>query len=266
MNHDTATPTQTPAAATQTQAFIPPPPPKTLTARLAVAFIDWVERRIAANAIHGNPPIYNPAEFPWVAEVEKEWKKIRTELDVVMQRKDELPNFQDISTDVKTIQRDNQWKTFVFTGYGKTSEENLKRCPETARILKKIPGLTTAFFSILSPRKHIPAHRGPYNGVLRLHLGLQVPEPRERCKIRVDQGYLVWEEGKGVVFDDSFNHEVWNDTDGHRVVLFVDFVRPVRFPFNLLNKFVLSMAIFTPFIREADQNQKAWEQKFYARR
>lgn len=261
MTPTTGTPTQT-----QTQAFIPPPPPKTLTARILVAFIDWVERRNAANAIHGNVPVYDPKQFPWVSEIEKDWQKIRAELDVVLQRREELPNFQDISSDVKSIQRDNHWKTFIFTGYGRASEENLRRCPETAELLKKIPGLKTAFFSILSPRKHIPAHRGPYNGVLRLHLGLLVPEPRQNCKIRVEKEYLVWEEGKAVVFDDSFNHEVWNDTDGVRVVLFVDFIRPIRWPFSWLNKFVLSMAVFTPFIREADQNQKQWEQKFYARR
>lgn len=261
MNPSPATPPQT-----QTQAFIPPPPPKTLSARILVGFVDWLERRIAANAHHGNPPVYNPKEFPWVTEVENEWKIIRQELDVVLQRREELPNFQDISTDVKSIQRDNNWKTFVFMGYGKTSEENMRRCPETTRVLKKIPGLKTAFFSILSPRKHIPAHRGPYNGVLRLHLGLLVPEPSQNCKIRVEKEYLVWEEGKAVVFDDSFNHEVWNDTDGVRVVLFVDFERPVRWPYSWLNKFVLSMAVFTPFIREADANQKQWEQKFYARR
>jgi beta-hydroxylase len=248
------------------QAFIPPPPPKTLTARLAVAFVEWVERRNVAHSKYGNPPVYQPHQFPWVADVEREWQKIRGELDVVLKRREELPNFQDISTDVKSIQRDDQWKTFMFLGYGKTSNENLRRCPETARILQKIPGLKTGFFSILSPRKHIPAHRGPYNGVLRLHLGLLVPEPRENCHIRVAKDFLVWEEGKAVVFDDSFNHEVWNDTDGVRVVLFVDFERPVRFPFNLLNKLVLSLAVFTPYIREADQNQKAWEQKFYARR
>ncbi|MFT3781076.1 MAG: aspartyl/asparaginyl beta-hydroxylase domain-containing protein [Nibricoccus sp.] len=260
MNQETAT------SSTQTQAFIPPPPPKTLTARLAVAFIDWVERRNVANSKHGNPPVYDPRQFPWVADVEREWDKIRAELAIVLQRREELPNFQDISTDVKSIQRDNNWKTFMFLGYGKRSEENMRRCPETTRVLQKIPGLKTAFFSILSPRKHIPAHRGPYNGVLRLHLGLLVPEPRERCRIRVASDYLVWQEGKAVVFDDSFNHEVWNDTEGVRVVLFVDFERPIRFPFNLLNKLVLSLAVFTPYIREADQNQKAWEQKFYARR
>jgi beta-hydroxylase len=154
----------------------------------------------------------------------------------------------------------------VFYGYGKTSEPNLKRCPHTARALRKIPGLKTAFFSILSPRKHIPAHRGPYNGVLRMHLGLLVPEPGQRCRMRVGDGELHWQDGKAVVFDDSFDHEVWNDTDGTRAVLFVDFERRVRFPFNLLNKLVLSLAVFTPFIREAEANQKRWERAFYGAR
>jgi beta-hydroxylase len=231
-----------------------------------IRFIDWVERRIARHAIHGNPPVYDPTDFPWIAALERDAPAIRAELDAVLARRDELPNFQDISTDVKTIQRDDRWKTFVFCAYGKTSAANQRRCPATARAIARIPGLTTAFFSILSPRKHIPAHRGPYNGVLRLHLGLVVPEPQAHCRMRVEGSELVWSQGKAVVFDDSFDHEVWNDTDGTRAVLFIDFERPVRFPINLLNKLVLSMAVFTPFIREAAANQKRWEHTFYARR
>ncbi|NIP29217.1 MAG: aspartyl/asparaginyl beta-hydroxylase domain-containing protein, partial [Candidatus Dadabacteria bacterium] len=71
---------------------------------------------------------------------------------------------------VDAITTDNNWKTYFLAGYGIESKENCKRCPETARILKKIPGMKTAFFSILSPKKHIPAHKGPFNGVLRYHL------------------------------------------------------------------------------------------------
>jgi beta-hydroxylase len=231
-----------------------------------IRFIDWVECRIARRAIHGNPPVYDSTQFPWIAALERDAPIIRAELDAILARRDELPNFQDISTDVKTIQRDDRWKTFVFCANGKTSAANQRCCPATARALARIPGLTTAFFSILSPRKHIPAHRGPYNGVLRLHLGLVVPAPQARCRMRVDRSELVWAEGKAVVFDDSFEHEVWNDTDGTRAVLFVDFERPVRFPINLLNKLVLSMAVFTPFIREAAANQQRWEHTFYARR
>lgn len=238
-------------------------PPKQYLPSIVSKFVNWVEAMNSSYSIPGDHPIFDNEKFPWVREVEKEWKKIREELDNVMKDREELPNFHDIMSQVNTITQDNNWKTFFLAGYGIASEENAKRCPETTRILNKIPGLKTAFFSILSPRKHIPAHKGPYNGVLRYHLGLIVPEPKENCKIRIDDQYYVWEEGKSIVFDDTYNHEVWNDTDGYRVVLFVDFVRPVKFPFNLLNKLLLNIAALAPFLKEAEQKHKEWEKKFY---
>ncbi len=98
--------------------------------------------------------------------------------------------------------------------------------------MREIPGMTTAMFSILSPRKHILDHRGPYKGVLRYHLGLIVPREAERCRIRVGEDIRHWEEGKSLIFDDTFNHEVWNDTDETRVVLFVDVLRPLPSPWS----------------------------------
>ena len=157
-------------------------------------------------------------------------------------------------------------KPYFLAGHGVNCEENAKRCPETTRILKKIPNLKNAFFSILSPKKHIPAHKGPYNGVLRYHLGLIIPEPREQCRIRIEDRIYVWEEGKGLIFDDTYNHEVWNETDGYRVVLFVDFVRPVKFPFNLLNELIINVSLFAPFVKETKQNFKKWENKYYKER
>jgi beta-hydroxylase len=142
-------------------------------------------------------------------------------------------------------------------------EGNAARCPETMRILRKIPGLKTAFFSILSPKKHIPPHRGPYVGVLRLHLGLLVPKPRENVRIRVADKVCHWDEGKCLIFDDTYNHEVWNDTDGYRVVLFVDFARPMRSPWGGFNDWVLNLATLAPLLREARGKQAKWEKKFY---
>ncbi len=226
-------------------------------------FIKLVEATNVRFAKHGNLPIYDNATFPWVAGIESQWKLIRAELDRVLERRDDLPNFHDIMEDVKTITTDNLWKTFFLVAYGIESEENSKRCPDTTRLLKSIPGMKTAFFSILAPKKHIPAHKGPYNGVLRYHLGLIVPEPREMCRIRIEDQVTHWNEGESIVFDDTFEHEVWNDTDGFRAVLFVDFVRPVMFPFNLLNEFLINAASFAPILREAEVKHKKWEKEFY---
>ncbi len=232
--------------------------------RFFMAVVEWAERLNLKYAIHGNPPVYDNATFPWAKDVEADWQAIRTEVEHILLRKDELPGFHEISTDVATITNDRDWKTFFLCGYGLKVEKNIEQCPNTWRTLQKIPGLITAMFSILEPGKHIPAHRGPYNGVLRLHLGLIVPGPKEKLKIRIGDKICHWEDGKALLFDDAYNHEVWNDTGKLRVVLFVDYVKPLRFPANLVNWILLHLAVFTPFVQESSMNQKAWETKFYA--
>jgi len=235
-----------------------------LVTRLLMGVVERVERLNLRHSKVGNPPVYDKATFPWVAEIEREWPLIRAELDKVLARQSELPSFHDLSPDVKTISDDSRWKTFFLAGYGLKSDRNIEQCPETWRIMQKIPGLKTAMFSIFEPGKHLKPHRGPYNGVLRLHLGLIVPEPRDKLAIRVSDQVCHWEEGKALVFDDAYEHEAWNHTDKTRVVLFVDFVKPLRFPASLFNWLLLNVAVFTPFIREGADNQKEWEKKFYA--
>src|SRR5579863_8403441 len=238
-------------------------PPKTLTGRALIGFQNVFESTVAKLSIHGDPHIYDRTTFPWAGQVEAEWKLIRAELDQVMKYRDQIPSFHEILKEVTTITADDQWKTYFLAGIGMDCEENARRCPETMRLLKKIPGMKTAFFSILSPHKHIPAHRGAYNGILRFHLGLLVPEPREKCRIRIGNDFCSWSEGKSLIFDDTFNHEVWNDTDGYRVVLFVDFARPLTFPFHQMNEALLNIGTLAPFLREAGAKQKKWEKKFY---
>jgi len=78
----------------------------------------------------------------------------------------------------------------------------------------------------------------------------------------VDQEIRAWEQGRVMVFDDTYQHEVWNDTDGVRVVLFLDIVRPLRFPVNLLNAGILKVIGWSPFVQNAADNYRAWEREF----
>jgi beta-hydroxylase len=257
-----------PAKSATGQAFgtngIQPMDRPSAVTRFFMGIVSWAERLNFKYAVLGNPPVYDTATFPWAAEVEKAWPQIRAELDRVLVRQKDLPSFQDISTDVKTISKDSGWKTFFLLGFGIKSEQNIRACPETWAAVQKIPGLKTAMFSIFEPGKHLPAHRGPYNGVLRLHLGMIVPESTDRIAIRVKDQICHWHEGKVLIFDDAYEHEAWNHTDKTRVVLFVDFVKPLRFPARLVNWALMNLAIFTPFIREGLDNHKEWEKKFYA--
>ncbi|HZP20004.1 MAG TPA: aspartyl/asparaginyl beta-hydroxylase domain-containing protein [Bauldia sp.] len=212
----------------------------------------------------GDHEFFDVAEFPWVPSIEADWGKVRAELDQVMKRASDLPNIQDISKDHLHLTRDDGWKSYFFFAFGFRMKGNCRRCPETAKLLKRMPGMKTAMFSILAPGKHLPPHRGPYKGVLRLHLGLLIPEPADKCGIRVGREIRHWQEGKIMIFDDCFEHEAWNDTDKHRVVLFVDIVRPMRFPANLYNAILTWMIALSPFVLGAAGSYRRWEKRFEA--
>ena len=232
--------------------------------RVGERFLRWLDRYFGRHSLVGDHSFFDPADFEWVAELEAGTPAIRLELDAVLEYHDDLPNFQDISTDQLQLTDDDRWKTYFFYGYGFTAAKNVARCPETARLLQKIPGMTTAMFSILSPHKRLPPHGGPYKGVMRYHLALLVPEPAQSCGIRVAGDVRHWSEGKSLVFDDTWEHEAWNDTDGTRVVLFVDFKRPLGGPARLLNEIVLKLIGFSPFIQDAKARHNAWEKRFEA--
>jgi beta-hydroxylase len=234
-----------------------------LVIRAFMSVVARVERLNRTCARLGNPCVYDNAVFPWAAGIERDWRAVRQELDRLMVRKAELPDVQEITPDASALSQDAGWKIFPLIAYGVRSQPNIALCPETWRIVQRIPGLRTAMFSILEPGKRLPPHRGPYNGVLRLHLGLIVPEPRERLAIRIGPERRHWAEGRALIFDDAFEHEAWNDTAQTRVVLFVDFEKPLRWPVNILNRLLLDAARFTPFLQEGADNLRRWERRFH---
>jgi ornithine lipid ester-linked acyl 2-hydroxylase len=221
-----------------------------------------VERFIGKRSLVGDATFFPLERFPWVGHVEENWEVILQELESVLADREALPNFQDISKDQIEITDDDRWKTFFLYGYGFEAELGVQMCPRTAALMREIPGMTTAMFSILSPRKHILDHRGPYKGVLRYHLGLIVPQDAAACRIRVGEDFRQWEAGESMIFDDTFNHEVWNDTDETRVVLFVDVMRPLPSPESKINELIVKAIAISPFIRDAKRNQEAWERRY----
>ncbi len=224
------------------------------------------ERVVLRSSLVPTTPFLPLETFDWIPGLEAEWQTIRAELDEVLAYRAVLPNFQDISVDQASITDDDGWKTYFFFAYGFRSEANCARCPRTAALLDSIPGLTTAFFSILSPGKHIGEHRGPWRGVLRYHLALKVPEPEYETGITVGGETAHWEEGRSLLFDDGYEHQAWNDTDGVRVVLFVDVVRPLRPPVDQINRGLIWAIGRSPYIQDSRNRHEAWEKRFEALR
>jgi len=134
--------------------------------------------------------------------------------------------------------------------------------PVTTEILERVPNLRIAWLSILAPGYHIPAHTGVTKGLIRNHLGLIIPADREQCRIRVGDEIRPWSEGKFLILDDTYEHEVWNDTDEERVVLLFDFDRPMKWSGRLLNRFFLWAIKFSAFYRDPLRNSRNAEKRF----
>lgn len=223
-----------------------------------------IDRYIAANSLVPDQPVLDSQVFPWVAELEANWHDVHAELKEILRYREHIPRFQDVSADQYRISPDDQWRTFILYGFGYRSRLNCELCPKTAALLQRIPGLQTAFFSILAPGKHIPRHRGVTKSLIRCHLGLVVPRERERCYMDVGGVRCVWENGRAFVFDDRYPHEVHNDTAEERAVLLIDVERPMRRRAVVLSRIMLSLLRRTAYVAEARRNLALWEQRLQA--
>ena len=173
-------------------------------------------------------------EFDWVAQLEAETPAIREELLALVEGDADFRPY--VENDPDRPHRDfhglndnPDWTALYLWRDGKIVEENAKRCPATMAALEKVPlskiGSRTpaVLFSRLEPGAHIPPHTGMLNCRLICHLPLIVPEG---CWLRVGNETRQWEEGKLLIFDDSFEHEAKNPTDRLRVILLFDVWRP----------------------------------------
>jgi beta-hydroxylase len=230
-----------------------------LLKRIGKPIVRRVDAFMAGQSTVGDAVVFDTRLFPWVAELEADWKRVREELDAVLRDRETLPPLAQIQPDQGKIAPDDRWRAFFFTGFGHPSERNRARCPETARLLGRIPGLTSAFFSVLAPGSRVPPHVGITKGLLRCHLGLKVPRQAERCTMTVGGERFHWQEGRAVVFDDTRRHEVRNDTDEERVVLLLDFERPMRPAGRLAWRGISALLRASPYVRDARRNQAAWE-------
>jgi len=219
---------------------------------------------LAGQSLVSNDPVLDPAGFSFVQPFEDHWQEIRGEVLEILRHKDCVPAFEDVSTDQMKIARDRQWRTFILFGFGSKLQKNCRHAPRTTALLEQVPKLQTAWFSILEPGYHITAHRGVTKGILRCHLGLIVPDRREDCWMRVDDQVCVWQPGKALVFDDTYEHEVLNDTPQERVVLLFDFERPMRFWGRLVNRLFIQGLKLTAYYREPKARLKGFEEQFEA--
>jgi len=218
--------------------------------------------RVMANCSKApDQPVLDPADFPWTARLEAGWARIRAEaLAALADLNAAAPPLRDISPDHRRIAEPDRWRSYFLWGYGYRMEANCRDCPETVALLEGVPGLNSAFFSILKPGAHIPRHRGVTKAIMTCHLGLKTPTAG-RCEMQVGDETVSWADGRCLVFDDTYPHEVWNDTPETRIVLLIQFRRPLRQPGKLLGDLFLTGVRHSPFVQEGRRNLEAWRRE-----
>ena len=223
-----------------------------------------VDHFLARQSLVSNAPVLDTALFEWVRDFEENWQAVRDELTEVLKRRADLPRFQDISPDQMRISPDDKWRTFFLYGFGHRADRNCQLCPQTAQLLGRVPGIETAFFSILAPGKIVPPHRGITKGLIRCHLGLIVPADPELCFMDVGGIRRTWQEGKVLMFDDTYLHAVSNIGDQERVVLLFDIPRPMRLPGRVVRALMFWLLRRTGYVQDAMRNEARWEQRYHS--
>jgi len=178
---------------------------------------------------------YDDDLFPWLSELEAATDVVQGELDRLLA--EDIRKFRpyvayEPGTPVNQWQELNhseRWSGYFLWEKGARIEENCARCPQTAALMERLPLINipgfapTVMFSVLLPHTHIPPHAGVTNTRLIGHLPLIVPD---NCRFRVGNETRTLVRGKAWLFDDSIEHEAWNDSDETRIILMIDVWNP----------------------------------------
>jgi len=203
------------------------------------------------NLKYYNSKINSPAyldlneHFPDHEILKQNWKEIKKEIEGVIRSGKKLPKFHEVDNGQDYISNndDSSWSLLNLLLYDMWHKKNIKMCPKTSSLLRSVRGVKSAYFSVLSPGKHIPPHKGPYKGIIRYQLALSVPKSGE-CKLIVDNKEYFWKEGEGVLFDDTYVHEVQNKTKEVRIALLLDIKRKINGPLKYYDFFVFRLIQF----------------------
>jgi beta-hydroxylase len=226
----------------------------------------WIERLLKKPfhkyCLLGDKKFFDPYVLPVAKELEDNFADIQTEIKEILKRYDDFAPFQNISPDQTYISNDDKWRMFFFKAAGVNFGRNQQFAPKTFEVLNKHKDIVSAYISVLGPRKMLMPHEGPWSGILRMHLGVVIPDT-EKCTLVNGGEKYHWEEGKVVLFDDTYEHIAVNETNEIRAILFLDVMRPLPQPWKFINWTVLRMSILFPYIWVPYLRHRKWEKQFY---
>lgn len=189
-----------------------------------------------------NTPFLDKSYFPSAQVLDENWETILEEAQTLYDAKKITPSDQLDDLAFNSFFKTG-WGRFYLKWYDDFLPSATEYCPKTVELLKQLPDINAAMFASLPPGAKLVAHRDPFSGSLRYHLGLFTPNSQD-CHIIVDGEKYHWMDGQSVMFDETYIHKAINNTDMSRVILFCDINRPLRYHWaNAVNKFICTKII-----------------------
>ncbi|MFM7566730.1 MAG: aspartyl/asparaginyl beta-hydroxylase domain-containing protein [Flavobacteriales bacterium] len=168
---------------------------------------------------------YDVSQFPTLHFLSEYLETIKKELTVLLQGSAKKTPWMETFPQYVVSNASEAWKVFPFTFYTMNHPVNQQQCPETTAIIRKIPDLISCDFSRMKGKTRISPHTGYSRMILRCHFPVIVPNGKT-CGITVGNEKRFHEEGQLLLFDDSYEHAAWNDSDEDRIVLMFDIPNP----------------------------------------
>jgi aspartate beta-hydroxylase len=174
------------------------------------------------------PPVLDTnLYFPAARDFVSRWRDIRDEALELRRDLAKVPRFHEVMKEQADISANDgrDWRMFIMRAYGVDVPQNLVRCPTVASLIDDRPEVMSCVLSFLAPGKHVPKHRGPFRGILRFHLMLTMPRTPDgdvAAVLEIDGKPYRLSDGDCLLWDDTFPHEVWNNSNEVRIALLLD--------------------------------------------
>lgn len=171
--------------------------------------------------LSARPPL---SSLPQLRVLQDNWQTIRDEALALYGQghiavKTDLPG--------SSFYKNDRWKSFYLKVYDHELPSARALAPKTLALIEQVPGMNLALFAVLMPGKRLGQHADPFALSLRYSLGLATPNS-ERCGLMVDGEHYVWRDGDAILFDETYMHAAYNDTQTPRIILMTDIDRPMR--------------------------------------
>jgi aspartate beta-hydroxylase len=183
------------------------------------------------NRFISTPPVLNTQHyFPEAHRFTSQWQVLREEAMQLIDNIESVPRFHELMPEQYQLSShgNKEWRMFIVRAYGLDISENMSRVPALANLVRSEPSIKSASISFLAPGKQVPTHTGPFRGITRFYMGLQVPlaqdgEPGVTLTI-ANQNFRLGN-GDALLWDDTYPHSVANNTDQWRIALLLDIYR-----------------------------------------